>query len=402
MNEVAGPFTTPEVNGTFNNWCGGCAPMSDVNNDGIWELTIALEPGNYEYKFAYDSWAGQETLSEGSACTVTNYGYTNRFLSVADDIILPVVCWSDCNACEQVVPTYNVTFRLDMNTVTENFTTPELNGTFNGWCGSCIPLSDADNNGIWEVTIPLQAGFYEYKFSYDNWSGQETLVSGSPCTLTTGVFINRTLTVTGDAVLPVVCWELCTACASNVNVRFRVDMANEVISPQGVHLAGSFQGWDPGATPMVNVGYDIYEVVLSLAANQFHEFKYVNGNSWSTDEAVPGGCASGMNRYLTTGTQDIQLGVVCFGSCQSCAGCTDPLSLEYNPFAGTDDGSCQTPLNAGCTYSIALNYDAAANQDDGSCAFAPANDCPADLNSDGIVGLSDLLQFVAAFGTTCP
>ena len=40
MNEVADPFTTPEVNGTFNVWCGGCAPMSDDNGDNIWELTI--------------------------------------------------------------------------------------------------------------------------------------------------------------------------------------------------------------------------------------------------------------------------------------------------------------------------------------------------------------------------
>lgn len=25
MNNVAVPFTTPEVNGNFNGWCGGCA-----------------------------------------------------------------------------------------------------------------------------------------------------------------------------------------------------------------------------------------------------------------------------------------------------------------------------------------------------------------------------------------
>ncbi|MBK7442882.1 MAG: hypothetical protein IPI65_15520 [Bacteroidetes bacterium] len=48
MNEVADPFTTPEVNGNFNGWCGGCAPMSDPDLDGIWEVTIALAPGNYE------------------------------------------------------------------------------------------------------------------------------------------------------------------------------------------------------------------------------------------------------------------------------------------------------------------------------------------------------------------
>ncbi|MFM7726131.1 MAG: hypothetical protein ACKO7B_05490, partial [Flavobacteriales bacterium] len=38
MSQQSG-FTTPEVNGSFNNWCGNCFPMSDVNGDNIWEAT---------------------------------------------------------------------------------------------------------------------------------------------------------------------------------------------------------------------------------------------------------------------------------------------------------------------------------------------------------------------------
>jgi hypothetical protein len=402
MNNVTAPFTTPEVNGTFNNWCGGCAPMSDINNDGIWELTIALQPGNYEYKFAYDSWAGEETLNEGSSCTVTNFGFTNRFLSVADNTVLPIVCWADCNACELVIPTYDVTFSVDMNNVVENFTTPELNGTFNGWCGSCIPLSDINSDGIWEVTIALQSGFYEYKFSYDTWLGQETLTPGDPCTLTSGIFTNRTLTVTQNTFLPTVCWESCSACAGNVEVRFRVDMSNEIVSTEGVHLAGSFQNWDPSGTQMDHLGFGIYEATLSIAANTFHEYKFVNGNDWNEDESVPGACASGMNRFLTTSEQDLNLGIVCFSSCELCAGCTDPLSLEFNPYAGSDDGSCQTSLIFGCTYPDATNFNPGANEEDGSCIFEAGSDCPADLNTDGIIGLADLLGFIAAYGSTCP
>jgi hypothetical protein len=99
MSQYTTAFTTPEVNGTFNNWCGGCAPMSDANGDNIWELTIPLTPGNYEYKFAYDSWAGQENLTPGSTCTVTNGGFTNRNITVIDAETLPVVCWESCSAC---------------------------------------------------------------------------------------------------------------------------------------------------------------------------------------------------------------------------------------------------------------------------------------------------------------
>ena len=36
-----------------------------------------------------------------------------------------------------VIDTVDVTFKLNMTNVTEPFTTPELNGTFNSWCGNC-------------------------------------------------------------------------------------------------------------------------------------------------------------------------------------------------------------------------------------------------------------------------
>ena len=35
-----------------------------------------------------------------------------------------------------------------------------------------------------------------------------------------------------------------------VNVTLNVDMSNVTVSDDGVHVAGSFQGWDPAATPL--------------------------------------------------------------------------------------------------------------------------------------------------------
>jgi len=110
----------------------------------------------------------------------------------------------------------NVTFRLDMNGVT-GFTTPEVNGTFNGWCGSsCNPMTDANSDGVWETTILLNSGSYEYKFAYDNWSGQEELIPGSACTLTESGFTNRSLEVTENTVLSSVCWSSCETCTVGV------------------------------------------------------------------------------------------------------------------------------------------------------------------------------------------
>ena len=38
--------------------------------------------------------------------------------------------------------------------------------------------------------------------------------------------------------------------AQTVDVTFNVDMQNEVISPDGVHIAGSFQNWVPSTTQL--------------------------------------------------------------------------------------------------------------------------------------------------------
>ena len=217
MNGVTG-FTTPEVNGIFNAWCGNCAPMSDANADGVWDLTISLAPGTYEYKYSFDNWAGQETLVPGSSCTMTTGIYTNRVLNVSVADSLPVVCWGSCEACGVSSGPYNIMFVVDMSASGTTFTTPEVNGTFNNWCGGCAPMSDANGDNIWELTIPLNTGIYEYKYAYDTWAGSEALTAGDPCTVTNSGFTNRTLDVTGTLVMDTVCYGSCISCEGiNVN-----------------------------------------------------------------------------------------------------------------------------------------------------------------------------------------
>ncbi len=83
MNQYSGSFTTPEVNGTFNGWCGNCAAMTDANGDNIWEVTIGLTAGDtVEYKFSHDNWTGQEQNDPTASCTNGNTTYTNRVLIV--------------------------------------------------------------------------------------------------------------------------------------------------------------------------------------------------------------------------------------------------------------------------------------------------------------------------------
>lgn len=114
------------------------------------------------------------SLIPGSSCTITTGEFTNRALDVTGDATLDAVCWGSCLSCSDII-TYAVTFSVDMNEVAGPFTTPEVNGSWDGWCGGCTPLSDPDGDGIWSTTKMLEPGYYEYKFAYDSWSGDESL-----------------------------------------------------------------------------------------------------------------------------------------------------------------------------------------------------------------------------------
>ena len=83
------------------------------------------------------------------------FGYTNRTLTVSEDTTLPVVCWESCDPCSSGPASYNVTFEVDMNAVSQSFTAPEINGAFNGWCGNCWQMTDPDGDNVWEYTVYL-------------------------------------------------------------------------------------------------------------------------------------------------------------------------------------------------------------------------------------------------------
>jgi len=338
MSQQTG-FTTPEVNGSFNNWCGNCFPMTDADGDNIWEATTDLAPGTYEYKFSADNWGSQETLLAGSACTVTNFGFTNRTMVVTQEIILPIVCWGSCTDCASTPNFYTVVFQVDMNGQT-GFTTPEVNGTFNGWCGNCTAMFDPDGDNIWSVPVVMQEGSYEYKFSYDAWAGQETLVPGSSCTVTADIYTNRIVTVESDTTLEAVCFGSCTPCGQSsgpYNVTFAVDMSQVAFSYSVPEVNGSFNNWCGSCAPMVDAdGDNIWTLTVALPVGT-HTYKFSYDNWSGQEELIPGSSCTLTESGFTNRTIDVTdntvLSNVCWSSCEECiVGVDEASAASFNVF----------------------------------------------------------------------
>jgi hypothetical protein len=164
------------------------------------------------------------------------------------------------------IDTNSVTFQVDMRGYTGSYTTPEVNGVFNGWCGNCNPMTDVDNDSIWEVNIDITLDTIEYKFSHDTWTGQEELDSASACVKTTidgnNVFVNRFLAISGDTILPAVCWNSCEECevdtttgifnVSNLNLNIYPNPSNTIINIE----TGSFESY--AITMMDALGKIVY------------------------------------------------------------------------------------------------------------------------------------------------
>ena len=68
-----------------------------------------------------------------------------------------LLCWESCSSCSSGPSAYDVTFELDMRGVTQPFTTPEVNGVFNGWW-NCWQMADADGDSIWHLQMPFAPG----------------------------------------------------------------------------------------------------------------------------------------------------------------------------------------------------------------------------------------------------
>lgn len=308
------------ISGSFNNWNPSATPMV-AGLDNIFSLALPLSEGQqYQYRFVNgNSNGGLESVP--STCGMPDgTGSFNRYFNLTgNDTILDTVCFASCIQCPADIP---VTFRVDMSNESVSVNGVHIAGAFNGWSTTATPLVAGASN-IYSTTLMLTPGsLQQYKFiNGNNTSGYEIVPAecGSPSA--SGGFDRYLNVPESDTTLAAVCFSSCVECGSTaeyVNITFQVDMQETTPSANGVHIAGSFQGWQQGATVMSTTGDSIYSYTQSFLVGSEIQYRFLNGNTSNDYEVVPAACAVNGNRSLTIPAVDTVLSLVCFSSCDAC------------------------------------------------------------------------------------
>ena len=241
--------------------------------------------------------------------------------------------WDLLTATQKTTRTVKVSVDMKNETVSANGV--HVAGNFQGWSPSGTKLNQEGSSTIYSTYTEMDPNtLSEFKFINNNdWSsGVESVPAISQKGHKNNGETNDNRWVwTGSGsdtlVLPAFMFSG-AAPDGKYAVRLAVDLQKEAsVNANGVHIAGDIQKaagfpeWNPSATPMPNLfnSNKIYEVILCVADGNY-AYKFVNGNSWGSDEAVPSACATNNNRSVSVSGANIEAAKVCFGSCDACPG----------------------------------------------------------------------------------
>ena len=367
MNDYAGSITLTDSNvyvfGGFNSWQAGNGGQLTANGDGTYTGTIQMPAGDNEYKFIV--WNapgvddGSESLTQGDPCTTTNFGFTNRLLAgVSGPATVGSVCYGSCGVCTGAPTTAQVTLSVDMNEYSGSIALTDSNvyvfGEFNSWQPGVGGMLTSNGDGTYTGTVTMNIGDNQYKFIV--WDapgvddGSESLIAGSPCTVTSGSFTNRTLNVAGTTNVGLVCYGSCEVCGVGPaagSITLTVDMSNydgtQTIGDSSLYVSGGFNSWCGDCNMMTAIGDNRYTATVVMPGGP-NEYKFTI-NNWADQEfftgleTCTGPPAEFINRVLDV-DGDATIGEVCFEACVTCSQAQSPgnitLSVDMNEYAGAE------------------------------------------------------------------
>jgi len=221
-----------------------------------------------------------------------------------------------------------VKFAVDMDTITPMVTGIHIGGDFQtlagyaggDWMSNTTLMTQEGSSSIYSVVVDIPAfAKYEFKFiNGDQWYEAEFV----PVESRVGYNFNDNRWLYVDSLANDTTFAGAILFSGNAPkgltlIRFLVDMTNIWnVDPAGVHVAGSFQNWDPTLVRLYSFGSNVYEIIAydTITTN---EYKFYNGNSTGASETVPGACAVNGNRQLQF-AKDTVLATVCFSDCSAC------------------------------------------------------------------------------------
>jgi hypothetical protein len=164
--------------GDFNGWSATAQALA-LDKDGAWSATVALTPGDHEYKYVVDG-AWQED-ADNPRKKADPFGGSNSLVTVAEDgspvvaAVAAVPAAAPAPVADKAVKapasfTVGAPHAVDGG-IQFTYHNPDagkvtLAGTFNGWNADQLPLVN-DGKGNWVIVQKLPAGKHEYKFVVD-------------------------------------------------------------------------------------------------------------------------------------------------------------------------------------------------------------------------------------------
>jgi pullulanase len=268
------PFgsTTVFVRGSLNGWSED-NPATYVG-DGVYEATITLAAGDYEFKIASADWStvdfgANDTNVELGVQKVMGRSQSNLKMTLPEDATLKF----SFDANDLNAPILTVDYE-------EPFfgTTVFIRGSLNGWSEN-NPMSYAIG-GKYSTTIDLSAGSYEFKIASADWS---TVDYGSGEANTEVVLAEaKLLGISGSNMSITIEQEgsyTFVFDASNLNEPTISVFDAQMFGDTTVFVRGSLNGWGE-ANPINYDGNGSYTTDIALDAGSY-EFKVASAD-WAT------------------------------------------------------------------------------------------------------------------------
>lgn len=160
--------------GEFNNWVGTVGtgrvdpnidPMSDPDGDGIWEISLRLPPGRYQYKFLIDQIDWQEDPGNPET-TDDNFGGKNSILVVPSDVDYT---YDEAYVSYSLATSARINVTRDYVFTLEGFEDAKevyVTGSFVDWDPKAHRL-ERGQDGKWRARVKLPDGKHLYKFVVD-------------------------------------------------------------------------------------------------------------------------------------------------------------------------------------------------------------------------------------------